>query len=279
MSDFAANIKVEVDDSAKSASVKLDQNQMERISDVRCQVAWLDFDYSEENEATGHFAMVLLGGNADIAKNWSTGEFKSNFNGKWLTINGKVLVYMILASDATEKDAFGNKIGGYEFYVVPVYLNDKICTVIVACNYPDETCTIIGVRPIDDNGLSSGAFYDLKPGDKLEPLYVGFNLTADYVMEFVKKYGESDTWTEEQKLEFREQIVKVYPGKAVTVDENTTIEYNFLPDGNYAYAFEFVNPVGGDNAYSDSDAFFKVSGGEISKVRSSDDITPEELKD
>ena len=45
-----------------------------------------------------------------------------------------------------------------------------------------------------------------------------------------------------------------------------------LPDDNYIYSFEFVNPIGGENVRADEFAIFKVRGGKIVEVKHSNDI-------
>lgn len=282
LSNFADGIKVHVDKYAKSAYIKLNKEQMARIAGVRCQVAW--FDYYEDEDATEHAALIFLGGNSNIVEDWNSGKFESDFNGKWLTINGKQLVHTQLISDSTEKDVRGSKIGGYELYGIPIDLNEELCILLVTGNYLDENCCIIGARPVNDSGLPSGALYDVKPGDTVKPVYIRVHATENDINDMVKKYGPAEKWTDAQKAEVAAQLFSLSRGKAVTVDENTAIVYRLLPDGNYAYAFEFINPVSGSlnsNSYTNfSNALFEVSNGKVSKVRNKDDVeSPEDLQD
>lgn len=277
LSDFPEKVKVRVDKTAKTARIKLDKKQMERISGVRCQVAW--FNYYEDEDLTEHVAMLLLGSNTDIKENWNSGDFESNFNGKWLTING-MLVYVQVISDSTSKDAKGNKISGSELCAVPIMLNERQCILLLSCSYPDETYRIIGARPVTDNGLPSGELYGLNLGDVIKPVYVRIKASEDDMNELEEKYGDPEKWTESQKQEIAAQIISLYQGKSITIDDTFTIEKRSLPNGNYAYAFEFVNPIGGNNSFTNFyDAIFKVTDGKISKVKHGDEVNaPEDLK-
>ena len=283
LSDFA-NVPVEINYSNKTASIKLDESQMDRIAGVRCRLA--AFDYYTDEKSTKQIRILLLGCNSKVDANWKTGEFTSNFDGKWLTIDGRP-VWTELISDSTEKDKGGNKIGGAELYAVPISLNDRDCILLLACVYPEETFQIIGACPVTDTGLPSGEFYSLNKGDVVKPMFFYVGSSEDVFNELQEKYGDPENLTAAQQEEIAKQVVgqllQIRYGSPLTLNDYVAIEEKPLPSGNYAFAFEFVNPIGNDTIGANqrnSFTVFKVTDGKISKVMTGEDITePEDLQD
>ena len=274
---------VDVEEKAKTAWVELDEEQRQKIEGVRAQLIYVKAIDDEIIQG------VYLGSDSNIAENdKEPGKFKSIFRGKWVRMDNQLALVNVV-SDTTIRNKNGKKIGGNEILSIPITLNNQIRNLLVSCKYPSERFTIIGIPPQYDvnEGTFVGQFEGLKKGDIVTPLYLKFNLSKDDVYEMEenaeKTYKRSlENLTDEQKAQLlqNQNLLGFVSGIPITIgDKPLKIEIgdNPLPDGNYVYIFEFVNPIGGKNVTADEMAIFKIRDGKIVEVKHSDDI--EELKD
>lgn len=251
-----ADTPVVVDEEKKSARIQLDEIGRRGIEAVRCQLVYLKA--FTDNDGLEKLNMLLLGGDSAMTENWQTGEFESTFRGKWIKFAGN-LVPVQVVSDATKKNTRGKKIGGNELCLIPVQINGVAYKLFVSCEYPSEKFTIIGATPNVDAKvtLPSGELRGLQKGDVVTPLYSSLKISENgyYVFESL-------------------------PGAPITIgDQTPKFELGALPDGKYAYIFEFVNPIGGtdtntltNNAFTKTGAVFTVEDGNVIEVQHFDDI-------
>ena len=142
---------VDVDD-AGNAFVHLTQAEMDMVSEVHFQLAYIDEDDG---------SVFMLGSDTNIDADWDTGIFKDNFNGSWGCLDGH-LAYMEIIEDEDD----------YNVYAVPIKLNGQKCTLKVAYSYLDEKYHIQGASyGLDNNGMADRRLIQLQPGDEVTMLY------------------------------------------------------------------------------------------------------------
>lgn len=105
ISDFS-KVEVQLDAENKTAWIELDENQLNRIENVRCQLI-----RTETDEDSDRLIGSYLGIDNSMNGNWQTGKFENILRGKWLTIDGN-LVSARLLSDSTKRNKRGKKVGG-----------------------------------------------------------------------------------------------------------------------------------------------------------------------
>ena len=208
--------------------------------------------------------------------NWQTGKFESTFRGKWLTIDGH-LVSAQLLSDSTKRNKRGKKVSGSELYAIPINLNGARCAVLVSCSYPNEKFSLIGARPIEEEQTTlAGELWALNKGDVIEPYYLPINVSEEDIEEVEanarEKYGKN---LSELPIEIQRNLlsghIDLVTGNPFTIGDSPKIEMGTLPDGKYAYIFEFTTPVGGEVRTSQV-AGFIINDGKIVSVKIFDDI-------
>ena len=256
------------------AVLKLNQEQMDRIAAVRCQIAQVTLEKSDADNP--FMRMVYLGGNTEVESNWETGEFRNlAFTGKWIMLDDQPL-YLQVDSDETTKNEIGEIVSGTELYSIPIMLNDKGYNLLVRCEYPGEKFTIIGARPVVEGSdpeakkLSNSASFarsavngeirGLKEGDQITPLYLGLDIPFEVL--FRLKDVEI---TPELRDKLVNNLIKVYKGNSFQIVGNSIpIERKQLSRDNlYAYIFELVNPIGADSGWSEAKFFISVPPGDI----------------
>ncbi len=284
---------VEVNENKKTAWVELDEDQCKKIEGVRFNLVQVQ---AIEDKLQGR----VLGVDSGMRADWKAGKFESTFDGKWIAIEGQP-VFAQVVSGAARANKRGKKIGGSEICSIPILLNNKMCMLFVTCEYPKEKFTVIGAVPIvnergqivvdekrrllvDEKGMPRGLLYGFNPGDVVTPIQVKFALSEDDVdnieLRAQKIYGRAfDDLSDEEKIHITQDIPYGELGTPITVgNQKLKVAMSALPDGNYAYMFEFVNPINSKyNARADEIAIFKVRDGKIVEVKHSDDI--EDLKD
>ena len=165
-------------DSDGISYVKLNQEQMDLLASVHCQLVYID---KKED------ILLALGSDTNIIADWDTGIMKDNFNGKWPMLNGHPVYIEITA----EKD-------DYNVYSVPIKLNGTECNLQVIYNYNTERYHIIGARKgIDNHGMGDRNLIQIKPGDKITTIHYGMTLSGNDT-EFTPV--EVDTFTVGQHL-------------------------------------------------------------------------------
>ena len=283
--------KVEVKADDKTAKITLTQEQMGRVASVRCNLT--KFSYQSKGEDDIEFTWQLLGNDTAIKANWDTGEFESTFIGKWIMIeNQPAFVYVVSECGVDEN---GNK-NGSELYSVPVKLNGRLCTMLISCKYPEEKFSLVAARPETNSNVPTGEFYGVKKGDLVDLQYFSIKLSMKALYElikpFIEKYPEFETifletTSNDERTTAIENFFESLPeesrallnnialsGKVLRVDlesgespfivkDTIKIEPAALPDGVYLYGFEFLNPVGGDDAETKQKAIFAVKGGKV----------------
>ncbi len=285
---------VYIDTDRKTVFIRLQQKDLGRIASVRCQLARV---ITKNENGNRYFAIIYWGGDPNVDSD-GLGTFSSTFNGKWLMINGKA-VFVQVVSENVKRDGDGSKIDGSEVYAVPIMLNDKHCNLMISCDYPDEKYSIIGAVPMrqDENSnfmnssgigfngnTTDGQIYGLRQGDEIKPLYIALVSTQEQIEEIYKKYNDFKDIPDTERGEVIENELNkrgafsIYEGDAFTVGDSITIEKGQMPDGNYMYAFEFVNPVGEKNAYSEMSTIFTIENGKISGVQDISEMSEEDLE-
>lgn len=301
------DLKVTVDKDTKTASVTLTQEQMDRVASVRCML----MQFTDRLEGDDwKFTWRLLGNDTAVKADWSKGVFESTFKGKWITIEDQpVFVYVVSESTVDKK----GKKNGSELYSVPIELNDRLCTLLISCKYPEVDFTLVGARPDTNSNVPTGELYGIKKGDIVKPKYMGISMSLknmyEPLKEFLGKYPELETyyseylendemtvsefankWLETLSDDEKEQVKKDafsfadkiisagafkfdwYTGDSFTISDTIKIENKILPDGVYVYLFEFVNPIGGDNVYTTSNATFRIKDEKVPYVLSDKDM-------
>ena len=160
--------------------VQLNKEQMDLISGVRCQLAYLNI---EED------IVVYLGSDADIIFDWPNGKFTDNFRGVWPMLDGHYVYVEVTASN-----------DGYNLYSIPVRLNGVECNLLVAYVYADEKYYILGARKgIDNNGMSDRDLIKLRAGDEITTIHYCVSISGDD-KEFTKFENETFTVTENTQI-------------------------------------------------------------------------------
>ncbi|MBQ6296563.1 MAG: hypothetical protein IJK81_02590 [Selenomonadaceae bacterium] len=161
ISDFS-EVEVQLDERNKTAWIKLDENQLNRIENVRCQLI-----RTETAEGSDRLIGSYLGSDNSMNGNWQTGKFENTLRGKWLKIDGNIVSAQLL-SDSTKRNKRGKKVGGSELYAIPINLNGASYAVLASCSYPNEKFRIIGARPIEEaQSTLAGTLFALNKGDAL----------------------------------------------------------------------------------------------------------------
>ena len=147
-------------DTDGSAFVQLTPEQMELLSSVHCQLAYIDADND---------VILYLGSDADIDADWNEGTFKDNFRGLWPMLDGHP-VYV----EITEEN------DGYNLYSIPIKLNGVECNLQVAYVYAEKKYYILGARHgLETNGMSSRELIKLREGDEITTLHYGMTISGE----------------------------------------------------------------------------------------------------
>lgn len=146
-------------DKEGNAFVQLTPEQMELLSSVHCQLAYIDADND---------VILYLGSDSDVNANWNTGTFTDNFRGVWPMLDGHP-VYV----EITEEN------DGYNLYSIPIKLNGVECNLQVAYVYAEEKYYILGARHgLDNNGMSNRELIKLRAGDEITTLHYGMTISG-----------------------------------------------------------------------------------------------------
>ncbi len=247
---------VYVDDTTKTVSVDLSEEDMKNVADVHCHLVYCRT--YQDAFGTEKLAALYLGSSGDVKENRQTGTFESNFSGKWIMLNGQPLMVQVV-SDSTRKNKYGKKISGTEICVSGILLNEQPYKLFFSRNYPNNKLTIIGVVPNKDNKatLPSGLLESLKKGDVVIPMYVYMNRSRD-------------------ELENANQAEKTTPemarGNPITIGDKPKLEMGTFREGLFAYAFQFGNPIDDKVVLANEVVFFKVKDGKVVNVKHADYI-------
>lgn len=172
--------------------------------------------------------IIHLGLDSDINANWDTGVFTDNFRGVWPMLDGHPVFVEITA----END-------GYNLYSIPIKLNGVECSLQVAYVFAAKEYYILGARRgIDAQGMSDRELIKLRPGDEITTIHYGTTLSSEI---------GSD--------------IPAVEGDTFTIGEHPQVKDEQLPDGTYAYCFEFVAPT--EESSLSNVVVFTVAGGQI----------------
>lgn len=146
-------------DSNGNAFVQLTAEQMESLSSVHCQLAYMNLDDD---------IILYLGSDSDINADWDGGTFTDNFRGVWPMLDGHP-VYV----EITEEN------DGYNLYAIPIKLNGVECNLLVAYVYEDSKYYILGARKgINNHGMSDRELIKLRAGDEITTLHYGMTISG-----------------------------------------------------------------------------------------------------
>ena len=147
-------------DKDNNAFVQLNAEQMDQLSSVHCQLAYMDL---------GNDLILYLGSDADINADWDAGTFTDNFRAVWPMLDGHP-VYV----EITEEN------DGYNLYSIPIKLNGVECNLQVAYVYAEEKYYILGARKgLDNHGMSNRELIKLKPGDEITTIHYAMSISGD----------------------------------------------------------------------------------------------------
>ena len=143
-----------------NAFVQLTPEQMELLSSIHCQLAYIDADND---------VILYLGSDSDVRADWNAGTFTDNFRAVWPMLDGHP-VYV----EITEEN------DGYNLYSIPIKLNGVECNLQVAYVYSEEKYYILGARHgLDDNGMSNRELIKLHAGDEITTLHYGMTISGE----------------------------------------------------------------------------------------------------
>ena len=204
-------------DSKNNAFVQLTKEQTEILANVVCNLAYVD----EANDL-----ILYLGSGADIELDWDKGFFRDHFDGTWPMLDGHPVYIEVTASE-----------DNYNLYSIPIKLNGTRANLEVVYDRKKSSYKILGVRGVNERGMSDKNLIKLKAGDKITTLHYGISISG----------GDTD-FTEVEVDTF-----KIGDKPRFAVEE--------IADGEYLYCFEFITP----NNESASSEFinFTIKDGKI----------------
>lgn len=167
-------------DSGNNTFVQLTPEQMEQLSSVHCQLAYMSLEDD---------LIIYLGSDSDIKADWEKGTFTDNFRGVWPMLDGHP-VYV----EITEEN------DGYNLYSIPIKLNGVECNLQVAYVYAEKKYYILGAREgLDSNGMSDRNLIKLKPGDEITTLHFAMPISTESE-DFTQFEADTFTVTENTKI-------------------------------------------------------------------------------
>ena len=167
--------------------------------------------------------LVYLGSDDKITADWERGVFREDFDGAWPTLNGH-LISMFLSEQQQD----------YNLYYSYILLNGQKCYLTAAYDFTRNEFELIDVRRILKNGWLDRQVLQLKPGDKITPIFINE----------------------------RERDIK---GETFTLNGAPVLRDEPLPDDTYAFAFRFTT-AHGDTAASET-IHFIIEKGEMTAVK------------
>ena len=203
--------------------VEIDKNNVARVTlspDEANAISSVDFMLCRY-DAKGN--LVFLGSDDKLKEDWEQGIFREDFDGMWPALNGHIIsIYL----EEQQPD--------YNMYHAYFLLNGKKCYMTAAYNFAEEKFEIVSVRRILKSGWLDRQVLQLKPGDKITPLFVN-----------------------EQGKEVK--------GETFTLTGTPVLEDEPLPEDTYAFAFRFTTAhnetVGSETIH------FVIQNGEMTPVK------------
>ena len=153
--DDLEDMKIQVDGN-NNAFVTLTQEQMDNLSSIRCNLAYVDVSRN---------VMLYLGSDTTVDVDWDKGTCKDDFDGTWLMLDGHPVYVEVIA----EED-------DYDLYSIPIKLNGQRCSLEIAYDYRKKAFKILGARPINRNrSVSDKQLIKLQSGDRITTLHYGMS--------------------------------------------------------------------------------------------------------
>ena len=153
------DIKIQID-GKNNAFVQLTENQLESISHINCNLAYVDMDND---------LILYVGSDSNVKIDWKRGTVTDNFDATWPMLDGHP-VYIEVS--AVEDD--------YNLYSIPIKLNGVRCNLIAAYQYASNSYKILGVRGVNSSaGMADKNLIKLKAGDKVTTLHYGMTLSGE----------------------------------------------------------------------------------------------------
>ena len=149
-------VKVDKDN---NAYVQLNNQQIDIISDVYCNLAYVDSNAD---------IILYLGSDANVDMDWKNGKFTDNFQAVWPMLDGHPVYIEVVEANSD-----------YNLYSVPIKLNGKKCNLQVAYDYKTSKYKILGARRGAVNGMADRNLIKLKKGDKITTLHYGMTISGD----------------------------------------------------------------------------------------------------
>ncbi len=195
------------------ASVTLSPEELNAISTVDFLLCFYD--------AKGN--LVYLGSDDKVNADWERGVFQESFDGAWPALNGH-FVSLYLSEQQPD----------YNLYYSYIMLNGQKCYLTAAYNFARESFEILSVNRILNNGWLDRQILQLKPGDRITPLFF-----------------------DEQEQEWE--------GETFTLRGAPVLKDEPLPDDTYAFAFRFITAR--NEAAASETIHFVVRNGEMTAVK------------
>ena len=207
----------------------------EIISAVDYDLAFLDWDKER---------CIFLGTDADVEVEWSEGLVRDKFEGRWMSIDGKIVSAILIDETAD-----------YVTYAVPVKVNGDEMYLRARYDYKTKKFTLIEVYGgiNSETGMSARDGRPLEDGDELTFLFYGISLKDIRDEQSGLNQVEGMLSSSDTELETYEEGTTTYR------EGKTEMKWMDLDDGNYLYNFVAVDLFG--NQY-DSDAVLMTVDGE-----------------
>ena len=152
------DLKIQVDKD-NNAFVTLNAQQMELLSSVHCNLAYVD----TESEVA-----LYLGSDADVKSDWDAGRFTDNFRAVWPMLDGHPVFVEIVEENEN-----------YNLYSIPIRLNGERVNLQVAYDFKTSKYKILGAKRLSKNGVADKNLIKLSKGDRLTTLHYGISVEGD----------------------------------------------------------------------------------------------------
>ena len=170
--------------------------------------------------------MIELGFTGEVYEDWEEGVFADNFDGFWFCLPDDQLLAAYLYEECD----------GYDLYISPILLNGEETYLRFAYDEENVEAAIVDIwNGQDESGASSRITTQLQTGDIITPLYTAYDLNSD------------DSY--------------YYYGEEYEYDDDPTLYFETLPDGDYLYSF-CINDIYG-NYYQTDPVSFSIEDEEI----------------
>ena len=187
----------------------LTQDSLYDLDTVYCNIM---LSYWDDEDGCEY--MLDLGTDDYVDMDWDTGECRDLFDGLWFALpDGQPICTFLVES------SYGDDM--YNVYTAPIYLNGEYTNLRIKQSYNSSTVTeVLGVWDgINESGSAARDIYQLKAGDVIEPCYYAYDAeTLEYVFDFY--------------------------GNEYVCDGELQIDYDYLYEGDYYYAFEIYDYYG-----------------------------------